>query len=302
MWQALLQNWLQQQAKARVFETLKQSAAEQMAGGEATADELLSPPPPCDVGLVFALGIELGGLEDLLEGVLVTHGPGFTLRQGGLNGRSVVVVESGVGIEAASRATELLISVHHPQWVISAGFAGGLQPQLKRHDIVLVDSVAERSGRRLAIDVKLSPEAVAATPGLHVGRLLTVDQIVATSAEKQALGRKHDAVAVDMESWGVAEVCRREQTRFLSVRVISDPMDEELPADLNPLMQQKSVAGKLGAVTGALFRRPSSVKDMLKLKETALVASDRLAKFLAGTIPQLVPKRQKADGAANERE
>jgi adenosylhomocysteine nucleosidase len=55
------------------------------------------------------------------------------------------------------------------------------------------------------------------------------------------------------------------------------------------LAKQKTRTAKLGAVVGAAWRRPSSVKDMWKLKEDALLASDRLAKFLASTIGQLIP-------------
>ncbi|NQT40578.1 MAG: hypothetical protein HQ581_24005, partial [Planctomycetes bacterium] len=39
----------------------------------------------------------------------------------------------------------------------------------------------------------------------------------------------------------------------------------------------------------AIWRRPGSVKDMWRLRENAMVASDRLAEFLAGMIGQLVP-------------
>ncbi|MFY9342078.1 MAG: hypothetical protein WAT39_06300 [Planctomycetota bacterium] len=53
-----------------------------------------------------------------------------------------------------------------------------------------------------------------------------------------------------------------------------------------------------GAVVGTLWRRPSSVKDMWKLKETALLAADGLAKFLAGLIMQLpVTETRRADAS-----
>ena len=82
-------------------------------------------------------------------------------------------------------------------------------------------------------------------------------------------------------------MCSDEKVRFLSVRIISDGVDDELPIEIERLLDQPSFAGKLGAAAGAIFRRPSSVKDMWKLKEDAIQASDRLAKFLAGTIRQL---------------
>jgi len=282
VWQAILRNWLQQQAKAKLY------AAASGASRDPAAAETGAAPAQCDVGLVFALGIEQGGLEDLLGGVVVTQGTDFIARQGSLKGRNVVLIEAGVGPLAAARGTQALLAGHRPSWVISAGFSGALDPRLKRGEIIMADSIADGDGHRLSIDFKISPEAVAATPGLHVGRLLTVDRIVRLPAEKRELGQRHEALAVDMESWAVGEVCRQAKTRFMAVRIVSDAVDDELPADIERLAKQKTPAARLGAAAGAIFRRPASIKDMLKLKEDALVASDKLAKFLSGVIVQLV--------------
>ena len=123
---------------------------------------------------------------------------------------------------------------------------------------------------------------------MHVGPVLTVDRIVRLPEEKRSLGEKHQALAVDMESYAVAEVCRSHRVRFLAVRIISDAVDEELAPEVQRLVTQKTRTAKLGAAIGAIWKRPASVKDMWKLREDALVASDRLAKFLASTIEQLV--------------
>ena len=85
----------------------------------------------------------------------------------------------------------------------------------------------------------------------------------------------------------MAEVCRREKVRFLSVRVISDAVDRQLPPEVDNLVRQRSRAGRIGAVGAAILRRPSSIKDMWQLKEDALVASERLGKFLVGVVGQL---------------
>ena len=139
-----------------------------------------------------------------------------------------------------------------------------------------------RRDRRLAIDFKMGE-----SPRVHVGRLLTVDHVIRDPQEKRTLGQRHEALAVDMESMAVAEVCRREKVRFLSVRVIIDDVDRALPRDIDLLVRKKSAAGRMGAAAGAILRRPSSVKDMWQLKEDALVASERLAKFLVGIVGQL---------------
>ena len=286
MWQSLVRNWIQQHLQQKVYEQVANAGRTTVE----SSDEPAPPPGPCDVGLVFALGIESGGLEDLLNAVVVTRAKNFLAREGTLRGRRLVLAQAGVGRRRAERATQMLLAGHQPAWVISAGFSGGLQPGLKRGDIVMADSLAEPGGGRLAIDVRIDQQTLASTPGLHVGRLLTVDKIVADSSEKQRLGQTYDALAVDMESWGVGEVCSQEHVRFLAVRVISDTMEENLPHDLGRLITQQTTAGKVGAVTSALWRRPSSFKDMMRLREQALISSDRLAKFLAGVIAQLVPR------------
>jgi adenosylhomocysteine nucleosidase len=204
-----------------------------------------------------------------------------------LQGRRVLAVNSGVGGEAAARATERIIARHHPAWIISAGFAGALREELRRGHVVMADAVADLSGAELDVGMKMDPQAVAATRGLHVGRLLTVDHILRLPEEKRTLGEKHRAIACDMETYGVAEACRRLKTRFLAVRVISDAIDDELSPELESLVNQKSSAAKFGAAAGALFRRPGSVKDMWRLKEDAIKASDRLAKFLEGVLNQI---------------
>jgi adenosylhomocysteine nucleosidase len=293
MWQALVRNWLMAQAKDRLREAASQAAEGAASAGAESSQTAADQGPPeakrevCHVGVVFALGIEAGGLADSLAGVVRTHAAGLVFREGGLDGRRVVLVESGAGCEAAARATQALILGHQPQWIISAGYAGGLSDRLVQGDLLIADEIVDTAGRSLAIDFKLAADEVQSMRHVHVGRLLTVDRVVARAEDKHSLGTHHRALAVDMETMGVAEACRREKVRFLSVRVITDAVDRTLPGDIDYLVKKKSTAGRLGAAAGAILRRPSSIKDMWQLKEDALLASDRLARFLIGIIGQL---------------
>jgi adenosylhomocysteine nucleosidase len=287
----LVTHWLKTQAAQKAREEVMK-AAQQHVSGETDPDQPEDQPPaPCDIGVVFALSIEAGGLLDKLEGVVSTQGFGFTAYEGGLNGRTVVLMESGPGREKAAQATTALIEGHKPAWVISAGFAGGLIPECERNDIIVADQVVLLEGGQLSIEMGMPRQ-----PHLHVGRLLTVDEIVEEPEEKQRLAHNHAAIAVDMETYAVAEVCAAKKTRFLSLRVISDGIEDRLPPEIENLMHQKTFGGKLGAVAGSIFRRPGSVKDMWQLKERAIVASDTLAKFVAGIIAQL-PRREPPAGA-----
>jgi adenosylhomocysteine nucleosidase len=277
----------QQKVRETVVKAARESVSEAVEGAERQAEdpELRK----CDVAVIFALGIEAGGLEDLLTDVVTIRSPGITVRRGRLGSRRVAIAQSGPGCEAAARATVALIAAHTPDWIFSAGFAGGLDEKLKKRDILMADQVAYHDGRQFSLDLKVDPEALASMPGVHAGTLLTTDHIIRLPKEKRELGEKHGALAVDMETFAVAEACRQDKVPLIAVRIVSDAVDDELPKDIDRLMRQKTVVRKAGAVVGSIMNRPGSVKDMLQLKEDALVGSDKLAKFLESMIRQLGP-------------
>ena len=241
-------------------------------------------PTPADVGVVAATPIEVGPLLARLANVRKYAGPKFTVVEGECAGKLVALVLTGMGRARAQRGAEILMDGHSPRWIISAGFGGALDPSLKRNDIVLPGEVVNLEGRRFAIDLAVPPEAEAR--GIRTGRLLTVDEFVRKAAEKAELRRKFNADVVDMETSALAALCGDRGVRFLAVRVISDEAGVDLPPEILAIVGP-SGGLRLGATLGALWKRPSSVKDLLDLRQHAVEAADRLATFLAATILRL---------------
>jgi adenosylhomocysteine nucleosidase len=287
----LVNNYLREAAQGKLQSVL----ADTLRGGNPTAaagaeGQQPGPPelaPPCDVAFIFALGIEAGGLVDKLSGSSSTRCKTFLEHAGCVNGKEVVIAETGVGLEAAAAATADVIKFHEPAWVVSAGFAGGLAAGTDRGDFLMADQVVNLRGERLEVGLKLSPEAIAATKRLHVGRLLSVEKLISSPVEKRKLGEEHQALACDMESFAVADTCRRLKTRFLSVRIISDGVDDQIPKEVEQMLKQTSLGAKLASAAKSVYSRPQSAADMWKLQEEALKASDRLARFLMSMLPQL---------------
>jgi adenosylhomocysteine nucleosidase len=236
-----------------------------------------------DVGIVCALPIELGAFLDRCERVRKYTGSNFVFRGGTYDNIRVVVVASGTGFARARRATQALLDAHSPKWVLSCGFAGALVPSIKIGDIVVADSVVDAHGQSLVIDVAFPADPAR---GLHIGRLLTSDAIVRLVQEKRQLAERYAAIAVDMESLAVAQVCRELGVRFLSVRAISDDLSGDLPPEVLTLVGPTGTT-RFGAALGAIWKRPESVKDMWKLRQSAHVAAGRLATFLDGIVTQL---------------
>ena len=130
-------------------------------------------------------------------------------------------------------------------------------------------------------------DSASMSPGLHVGRLLTVDRLLREPEEKRALAEQHQAIACDMESFAVAEACRQAGVKFLSVRIISDTVEDQLPKEIEMLLNEKSLAARLSTAAAAIVNRFSSIGDMWQLYEDALKCSQRLARFLKGMVGQL---------------
>ncbi|TWT39132.1 phosphorylase family protein [Blastopirellula retiformator] len=275
----LVGNWIQNQGRDLV--------QQQLAGRVAGEGEPVEAPETIEVACFFALGIESGGLYDMLESPQTIKHDGFVEHLGLLDGRLISLVETGVGSKKARKTTEQYIELRQPQWIVSSGFVGGLAEPVKKGHVVMASSVVRAEREELAIPLSMSPEQAHAQPGLHVGRLLTVDKIVRTPQQKRQLGEANGAIAVDMETYATADACAAGKTRFLSVRVITDAVDDELPKNLERLVEQTSTAKMIGAAAAAFINRPSSVQDMWRLRETAMKASDRLARFLQGVVPQL---------------
>ncbi len=241
------------------------------------------------VGIVHATAMEVDPFLGRCDRLRKYSGGKFVFR-GGLFGEiRVALAQSGMGPGLAKKATQALIDGHSPPWIISAGFSGALRPEMKIGDIVVANSIVDAAGSELTIDLQMAADPA---KGLYVGRLLTVDRLVRTVEEKKALAERCAALAVDMESLAVAQACRQAKVRFLAVRVISDDLSADLPAEVSSVVASSGTV-RLGAAVGAIFKRPGAVKDLWRLREQGMDAAERLATFLEGVVEQLYDSMQK---------
>ena len=254
-----------------------------MASG---APAIAPPPVPADIGIVVAMPMEISPFLARLKNVRKYAGERQTVVEGELGGKIIAVLVAGVGRKAAAKGTRLLVSGHRPLWIVSAGYGGALNPSYRRNQIVLPDEILDPEGNRLAVPVTL-PESSEARPRLVTGRLLTVDHIVRTAAEKAELrAGHHDADLIDMESSAVAAVCAERGVKFLGVRIISDDAGVDLPPEILTILGP-SGGFRVGAAVGALWRRPSALKELLVLREHANHASRKLGEALPAILSRL---------------
>lgn len=129
---------------------------------------------------------------------------------------NAVLVCGGIGAEAARRAAEAIIVLYKPALVISAGFAGGLDPTLRAGHALTP---------RLVID---AGDGSRTDSGTGEGVLVSF-AAVADSEQKTTLARAYGADVVDMEAAAVSRCAQAHGIQFRACKVVSDSRDQRLP-------------------------------------------------------------------------
>lgn len=156
----------------------------------------------------------------------------------------VIFWQTGVGMAKAHESVEKLIETSHPSLILSVGCAGATDPTLRTGDLVVpsvilsetpTDHFAPTKEWREKIEERLK----AANISFQTGPLVTVWNL-AKKSDKEAWHAK-GVKAVDMETAAMIAVALKKRVPFVSLRVIFDEMNDELPMnepytnDTNPL-------------------------------------------------------------------
>ena len=150
------------------------------------------------------------------------------------------VVLAGIGkVNAARTATELILR-ESPDCIINSGVAGGIDNVLKVGDFVVGTQVAYHDvwcgegnlrgqvqglPQRFDADAKLlkAVDKLDCSTTIHKGLICTGDQFISSLEEDLKIKALYpDALACDMESTAIAQVCHHFGVPFLSFRAISD--------------------------------------------------------------------------------
>lgn len=212
------------------------------------------------IGVVVALPEERAALEDLLRQRRMLRRGGVLLLRGLFEGRPMVIAQGGMGRVKARRAAQTLVNEWSVSCLLAVGFSGALEPSLVSGDLVLADRIIEDEGGA----VIAADGAVPVVPTARRGAVVTVDRVYAAVEEKQALSKRWQALAVDMESSVVARVAAQRNVPWHSLRVILDPLGVELV-----------VRSRREAAMALL--RPRRVKKLLQLARDVRRVSRRLA-------------------------
>ena len=222
--------------------------------------------------LVF-IAAERRELEGLLVHVDHAARPDWPVdfaRIGGLEDLEVVLVANGPGPKLAGIALDIAREHVSMDALISTGFCGGLNPALAAGDIFVATEVA-------GAGPALAPQASRA---FRTGRLLSLDRVLNTAAEKSEFHRT-GADAVEMEAAAVASRARDWELPFYAVRVVTDTFQETFPLDFNHMRSPDGRFSRPKIIRAALRRPVTVFPELIKINERTKRAARALGDFLA---------------------
>ena len=187
---------------------------------------------------------------------------------------SVSILIVGIGRANAEKSIRDFLVANAPKLVLTCGFAGGLNPDLKVGDVVFDMQVKNQMEPLCIVSYKDLTDA-----GARPAKFFCADSIAVTVAEKEKVRSQTGAEVVEMESAAIHAVCAERDIPCVTVRVISDTAHEDLPLDFNKLSKpDKSL--DFGKLAWAIAKSPGKIGALMALQKKTSFAAGRLADVL----------------------
>jgi adenosylhomocysteine nucleosidase len=195
--------------------------------------------------------------------------------EGEIGGSPAVLAVSGIGEERAYKtAKEILGLFPDALAYVSVGLSASLVPELSPGDIVGASEIVTASSpfNTHPCDPGLIEDV--SKINFRTGKFAAASKTVITSLEKREIARASGAIALDMESGGAARGSIEAGVPFISIRAISDGLDEDLPADFNLLMPEGKM--RWGRFIVYFMTRPAKIAPLMRLGRNSRLARERL--------------------------
>lgn len=199
------------------------------------------------IGIIGAMDIETKGLIDLMSEPKYTAIGSYEFVRGKIRGKETVVCRCGIGKVFSATAAVLMLSRFELSAIVNIGVAGGAKP-LKQGDLVIAERTVQHDydatadglekGRVHGFDSpffdcdralvgQLSEIISRLGYNYKVGTVASGDCFVGSKTKSEEISREFGAIAYDMESAAINQVCCYQGVGFVSLRAISDNGDDE---------------------------------------------------------------------------
>lgn len=207
------------------------------------------------IGIIGAMEMEVEGIRAAMGLSELMEISSIDFYLGRLFGKETVVAKCGPGKVNAAVCAQTMILEFEPDFIVNPGVAGGIGPGVKIGDLVIGSSCVQHDADTTALGeprgtLTLKTGEIQNLPcnetlsdlfhekakgvyrgEVHRGVIATGDQFVADGQKCLELQREFSALACEMESGAIAQVCHMAGVPFVALRSISDNANESGKVD-----------------------------------------------------------------------
>lgn len=219
---------------------------------------------------------ELAAFRRRLTGARRLDWPAGSAVAGRRGGERFLLVAAGTGSRLAEQALEAARERSRIGAIVSTGFCGGLNPELRPGQIFVASEVRQLDGGgRYPARLPRTSRSYA------TGTLLSVDQVVGSEREKRRL-RELGGDAVEMEAAAVARSAAAWDVPFYCIRAVTDTAQEGFRCDLNAARLADGRISYAKLLLAAATRPTERLPELWWLWRRSRLAAEALGEFLAG--------------------
>ncbi len=210
-----------------------------------------------------------------------------------IDSSSVRIQVSGANASRAYDLSNKLID-QGASGLLSFGLSGALSPNTETGSLLIGESIILPSLEAVPSSQdwlsRLKQAADIAGLSLATVSLYGSDTLIGAPEEKASLFKKTKAVAVDMESAGVARAASEASLPFAALRAIADPANRSIPVSAARVVRPDGGIRPIAALS-ALLKRPSDLGTFVRLGQDSQKGlaslrrgADKLLPALLGTL------------------
>jgi len=231
------------------------------------------------IAVTFALPAESSEFLRRLRNKSRADRNGVGIIRGNIDDRELQILHTGVGEKVCRERLGNFFQDQQFELLISAGFAGALNEELRVGDLFLAKNFS-------TFDLNERRSLLSSLP-IRIGDLLTVPALIDSSEDRNKIALESGAAAVDMETTFIARACAAHALPLLSIRVISDTPRNLFPAPPDVRFDVERQQTRIVKLAKYFVAHPNRAPRLVLFARRIAHARKTLAKALIALINKL---------------
>ena len=219
------------------------------------------------IAIIGAMDCEISAIKKEMFDLKEENYADLKIFTGTINGKFIILAQSGVGKVNAALNTQYIIDTYKPNIIINTGVAGGISDELDIGDIVIGTYLVQHDfdvtvlgyargymctgvekdkptkyycDKELVEKFQSCLEQNMSKQKIHQGVIASGDKFISGKEIKKEINEYFGAIAVEMEGCAIAQVATKNKIPFVVTRAISDLADGKVAQYQNEFEEKMS--------------------------------------------------------------